>query len=220
MYLIVSKKEWHYKNFESLNSKNFFLIKDKKSLTLSKLKKINPKIIFFPHWSWKIPDNITKNFTCICFHETKLPYGRGGSPIQNLIKRNKKKTIISAFKMNKILDGGDIVLTQKLSLNGSAQDIFEKSSKKIFQMIKKISKMKKMKLRPQSGKVVKFKRLKNNSFLNYRVKNLNQLYNHIRMMDADTYKKVYFTLKNLKFELYDAKKTKRFISAKVKIDLI
>jgi hypothetical protein len=46
MYLIVSKKEWHYKNFESLNSKKFFLIKDKKSLTLSKLKKINPKIIF------------------------------------------------------------------------------------------------------------------------------------------------------------------------------
>ena len=100
MYVIATVKPWNIKNFKKLKKKNFFLIKDYKKLTYKKLKLINPKYIFFPHWSKKVPQKIIKNFYCICFHETKLPYGRGGSPIQNLILRNVKKSKITAFKMS------------------------------------------------------------------------------------------------------------------------
>ena len=46
-----------------------------------------------------MPSEIIRNYECICFHETDLPFGRGGSPIQNLIVRGFKTTKISAIKM-------------------------------------------------------------------------------------------------------------------------
>ena len=220
MFLIVTKKNWHYYNFLKLKSKKFILIIDKKKFTYKNLKKINPKLIFFPHWSWKVPKKIIANFKCICFHETKLPYGRGGSPIQNLILRNKRNTKICAIEMNDIIDGGNIILSKKLSLEGSAQSIFERSSKIIFEMIRLISKKNKIRSQPQRGKIVQFSRLKNNSELNYKVNSLNQLYNHIRMLDADTYKKVYIVKNNIKIQFSNATKTKNSIIASVKINLI
>ena len=220
MFLIVTKKNWHYCNFLKLKSKKFILINDKKKFTYKNLKKINPKLIFFPHWSWKVPKKIIANFKCICFHETKLPYGRGGSPIQNLILRNKRNTKICASEMNDIIDSGNIILSKKLSLEGSAQSIFERSSKIIFEMIRLISKKNKIRSQPQRGKIVQFSRLKNNSELNYKVNSLNQLYNHIRMLDADTYKKVYIVKNNIKIQISNATKTKNSIIASVKINLI
>lgn len=220
MFLIVTKKNWHYCNFLKLKSKKFILINDKKKFTYKNLKKINPKLIFFPHWSWKVPKKIIANFKCICFHETKLPYGRGGSPIQNLILRNKRNTKICAIEMNDIIDSGNIILSKKLSLEGSAQSIFERSSKIIFEMIRLISKKNKIRSQPQRGKIVQFSRLKNNSELNYKVNSLNQLYNHIRMLDADTYKKVYIVKNNIKIQISNATKTKNSIIASVKINLI
>lgn len=54
---------------------------------------------------------------------TDLPYGRGGSPLQNLIKRNIENTKISAIKVVKDLDAGDIYLKRDLNLNGTADEI-------------------------------------------------------------------------------------------------
>jgi len=39
---------------------------------------------------------------------TDLPFGRGGSPLQNLIERGIKKTKISAIKVDGGIDTGDI----------------------------------------------------------------------------------------------------------------
>ena len=44
---------------------------------------------------------------------TDLPYGRGGSPLQNLILDNKQKTMISAFKMTERMDEGPIYIKKK-----------------------------------------------------------------------------------------------------------
>ena len=41
-------------------------------------------------------------------HPSPLPKFRGGSPIQNQIIRNKKKSMVTIFRINNILDGGDI----------------------------------------------------------------------------------------------------------------
>ena len=77
---------------------NFFLITDKERLTLSNLINADPDYIFFPHWSWKIPEEIYNRFNCVIFHMTDLPYGRGGTPLQNLIDRGITETKITAFK--------------------------------------------------------------------------------------------------------------------------
>ncbi|EKA7211524.1 methionyl-tRNA formyltransferase, partial [Campylobacter jejuni] len=112
--IIVTLKKWNIKNFnkirEILPAYNFILIKTKEDLNLNYIQKINPKYIFFPHWSFIIPDEIYQNYACIVFHMSDLPFGRGGSPLQNLILQNIKKTKISALKVCKDLDAGDIYL--------------------------------------------------------------------------------------------------------------
>ena len=69
---------------------------------------------------------------------TDLPYGRGGSPLQNLIIRNNKSTKISAIKVESGIDTGGIYLKNDLDLSGTAKDIFDKSSDIIYNMISEI----------------------------------------------------------------------------------
>jgi methionyl-tRNA formyltransferase len=53
-----------------------------------------------------------------------LPYGRGGSPLQNLIDLGHKDTFVSALKMTEELDAGAIYLKKPLSLEGLAEEIY------------------------------------------------------------------------------------------------
>ena len=69
---------------------------------------------------------------------TDLPYGRGGSPLQNPIRRGHSSTILSALRCGARLDTGDIYIKQPLSLHGSAEEIFLRADGVIEQMIKKI----------------------------------------------------------------------------------
>ena len=88
--LICNSKNWFTldeKNKSSLETK--FAAK-KEDLTLSFIREFDPEYIFFIHWSWKVEKEIYENFKCIVFHTAPLPYGRGGSPIQNLILRALK----------------------------------------------------------------------------------------------------------------------------------
>jgi len=222
MYLIITKKKWNYDNFKKLNSKKFILIKNYKEVTYKNISKLKPKLVFVPHWSKKISSNIIKNFKCICFHETNLPYGRGGTPLQNLIIRKKKYTNISAFIMNDQIDSGDLIKIkrEKLVLNGSAQQIYERSSKIIFNMIKKIIKMKKIITHKQKGQIINFKRLKNNSEIDVNSNNLNNIYDHIRMLDAKTYKNAYIKIGKLKIDFFNVKKLKNRLCLKsfIKLD--
>ncbi len=208
MYLIVTQKKWHHSNFNKIKKKNIKLISNNKKFNFKNIKKINPELIFFPHWSYKVSEKILNNYKCVCFHETDLPYGRGGTPIQNLIIRRKKKTKITAFIMNDKIDSGDVITKRNLSLRGSAQEIYERSSKIIFKIILKIIKMKKITSYKQKGKIVKFKRLKNNSNISSKIKNIDEVYNHIRMLDADSYKKAYLDIEKIRITFFNVKRIK------------
>ena len=112
-YIVASIKKWHFAEFEKIKNKlpgNWILIKEPKNLNLEYLDKIKPKFIFFPHWSEKVPVEIIEKYECICFHETDLPFGRGGSPIQNLIQNGFSETKITALQMTSELDAGPIYL--------------------------------------------------------------------------------------------------------------
>jgi methionyl-tRNA formyltransferase len=158
-YVIATIKEWNIGNYNKYFGKKsgFDLIDNKRDLIFAKIKKINPRYIFFPHWSWIIPDEIWKNFECVVFHMTDLPYGRGGSPLQNLIVRGHKKTKISAIKVEGGIDTGGIYMKKDLNLSGSAETIYKRASNIVFEsMIPYIIKNNPSPEK-QRGKVVKFK---------------------------------------------------------------
>ena len=214
-YIIITKRKWDLNNFKKLK-KNIFVL-DK--VNIIKIKRINPKIIFFIHWSKFINKSIFEKYLCIQFHSSNLPKGRGGSPIQNQIMLNIKKTKISAFKVSERLDSGPICIQGDLSLQGNALDILSKMEAKSVQMIKKIIKTKNLKFKKQKGKPSFFKRRKpSESKINaYKTKTINELYDFLRMLDAPGYPKAFIKLNKFKFSFNDIKIIKNKINAKVEI---
>ena len=221
--IIATIKPWNISFFKKkikLLKGDWKIVTNPSQLKIKKSKIKKVKNIFFIHWSYLVSKDILKKYNCICFHMTNLPYGRGGTPLQNLIIRKKKYTNISAFIMNDQIDSGDLIKIkrEKLVLNGSAQQIYERSSKIIFNMIKKIIKMKKIITHKQKGQIINFKRLKNNSEIDVNSNNLNNIYDHIRMLDAKTYKNAYIKIGKLKIDFFNVKKLKNRLKSDIIIN--
>lgn len=192
------------------------LFRNQNDLSIENLEKIKPDFIFFPHWSYIIPTEIYKRYECVIFHMTDLPYGRGGSPLQNLIVRGVKDTKISALKCSEVLDGGPIYLKKSLSLEGSAQQIFQNASTIIFQMILEILRTNPTPLE-QKGEVVEFSRRKSSESDISTLDDISKIYDYIRMLDADGYPHAFLEHKNIRFEFTDASFQDNEIYARVKI---
>ncbi|MBP9819905.1 methionyl-tRNA formyltransferase, partial [Candidatus Woesebacteria bacterium] len=68
--VIATIKSWNLsaaKEFAQQHQKNFkvHVVSEKDALTEDLLSKIRPTYIFFPHWSWLIPESIFKKYTCV-----------------------------------------------------------------------------------------------------------------------------------------------------------
>jgi len=217
--LFVSSKKWFFLNKDIkklIKKKNIYKITDKKKLNLKNISKINPTKIFFPHWSYRVPDKILKKFECICFHTAPLPYGRGGSPIQNLIIRKFKKAPVCAIKMTNKIDSGPIYSKKNISLNGSLNEIFERISNAILFMITKIIKNKIIP-KHQSGKPLYFKRINEQESIINQFEKLDSVYDKIRMLDSDEYPNAYYKFGNTIIKLQGAKTKKNYILCNAKI---
>lgn len=176
------------------------LITQKDELTYEVLEEIKPDYIFFPHWSWIIPEKIYNAFNCIVFHMTDLPFGRGGSPLQNLIARGIENTKISAIKVGEGIDTGDVYLKEDLNLNGTAEEIYIRSSNIIFdRMIPHII-CKQPSAKPQLGKIVEFTRRKPQDSELHPDMDLKRIYDYIRMLDAEGYPKAFIKFGQYKLE--------------------
>ena len=190
VYIIASTKSWHDRLVINLQnqfvSDTFIRFKDSCDLIPERLNELDPKYIFFPHWSWIIPDTIFKSFPCVIFHMTDLPYGRGGSPLQNLIIRGHKNTMITALKCAEGIDAGPIYAKKPLRLHGSANEIFIRSSHIIEKMIADII-TKNPEPIPQKGDIVSFKRRTPEQSEMQGEESVENVYNFIRMLDADEY---------------------------------
>ena len=220
-YLIAAHHDWNKKQFNTLKSKGFselFLISKKNELNLGFLDKIKPKYIFFPHWSYKVPDEVLDNYTCICFHMTDLPYGRGGSPLQNLIVRGHKETKLSAIKMTQEFDAGSIYFKRRLSLSDKAETIYKRASKIAFSMIEQII-LKEPEPYPQEGDIVSFQRRTENQSDIVDLKTLEDIYDHIRMLDAPSYPKAFIATDTYKIEFKNVRKREECLEAVVTFKL-
>ncbi len=218
-YIIATIRPWNIENFQVYfaGKQNFFLVHRKEDLTPNIVHKINPRYIFFPHWSWIIPKEIWQHFECVLFHMTNLPYGRGGSPLQNLIVRGKKTTSISALQVDGGIDTGPIYFKRFLALTGSAEEIYKKMSRIIFtKMIPFIIQNKPTPF-TQKGRVVEFTRRKPEESNIKNSNSLKDLYDVIRMLDAPEYPKAFLETDKLRFEFSKVKKAAKKMVASVEI---
>lgn len=205
-YVLLSEKKWHDKLFYSLSCNsgfNWLRIQERKMFTIEELDKINPSKIFIPHWSYIIDSDIFDKYECIVFHMTDLPFGRGGSPLQNLIIRGFKETKISAIRVIKDLDAGDIYIKRDLSLEGTAKDIFLRSVPIIEEMILQIINNS-LQPYPQLGDPVVFNRRKPVEGDLKNLSSLSKVYDYIRMLDCEGYPPAYIETKHFKIEFQNA----------------
>lgn len=191
-YVVATIKSWNVDNFKELKNKNqdreFTLVSKKEELNISFLEKYKPKFIFFPHWSWIIPDKIYNNYNCIVFHSTDLPFGRGGSPIQNLIVRGIYKTKISAIKMSESVDSGPVYFKEPVDISeGNADEILRRISDIIFKKMIPRFLEDDMIPKKQTGEVVLFKRRNPQQSEIPNGLSQRQIYDYIRMLDGEGY---------------------------------
>lgn len=219
--LIVSEKSWNKELVSYLQSTMpqyaFYLISQKEDFTVERIGSISPVKIFIPHWSYIIPSAIFERYECIVFHMTDLPYGRGGSPLQNLIVRGLTATKLSALRVEVELDTGPVYLKMDLSLSGTAEEIFVRVNKLVGKMIVEII-QNNLQPVPQEGDPVVFKRRKPEQSDMSGLEKLEEIFDYIRMLDADGYPHAYIEKGEFRYEFTRASiKADGSIVADVKI---
>ena len=212
--IIATIKSWNIDNaykFRELykNKYEVIIFRDKKELNKNIINSINPKWIFFPHWSWIIPSEIYKKYTCVVFHITDLPFGRGGSPLQNLISKKIYETKISALKVTEKLDAGPIYLKENFYIGlGSAEEIFIQASEIIFFKMIPFIITKNLIPIEQSGNITIFKRrkLEESDLISADLSSLSDFYDYIRMLDGEGYPKAFINFGEFKVEFSEVHK--------------
>ena len=221
-YIILSEKSWNSSLIKKLKSKfpndEWSIINQKDDFIIEYLNDYKPSKIFIPHWSYIISKEIYEKFECIVFHMTDLPYGRGGSPLQNLIRKGHSTTKITAIKVKEGIDSGDIYLKKDLELNGTAKEIFLRANLVIEKMIS-LMLTNNLIPKPQCGWVSNFKRLKPEDGIINDLNDLNLVYDYIRMLDCEGYPPAFMETDKLKIEFFNAQydKTSETIMANVRV---
>ena len=207
--IIATVKSWNIERAQALQKQyagvhDIVVYTTKEEYTIEHVRDFNPDYIFMPHWSYLVPNEITDNWECVVFHMTDLPYGRGGSPLQNLIVRGHKETKISAIRVTRKLDGGPVYMKRPLSLTGSAQEIFVRCADIIFQEMIPMFLSEKMTPKPQEGEPVVFKRRKPEEGQITSDMELDKIYDYIRMLDAEGYPRAYMEFGGYRLEFENA----------------
>lgn len=204
VFVVATLKPWNVEVFDKVIKHypgQWHLITEPKDLTADKIESLAPKYVFFPHWSDLVPSEILDITTCVCFHGTDVPYGRGGSPLQNLIARGHRETVISALKMTEELDAGPVFLKRQLSLEGLAEEIFIRMAHIVAEMIETII-SENPEPTEQTGTPTLFeRRTADQSEIGTDITGLAELFDHIRMLDAESYPRAFLESGGFRFEI-------------------
>ena len=200
---ICSSKNW-FKLKPSISDTHFVnYFKDESDLTVEALEEFNPDYVFFTHWNWIVRKEIHENFNCVVFHTAPLPYGRGGSPIQNLILEGFEEAPVCAIKMIDELDAGPIYASTNVSLAGKLEEILLRINDAINDLIVEIT-TDNPNASPQCGEPHIFKRLKITDNEIQTGLNLEEIYDRIRMVDHEDYPNAFITYDKIKIEFSNA----------------
>ena len=202
--LILSSRPWNSAMADRLSRRlhrPVVSINGSTQLTKEAVAVIDPQWIFVPHWSKLIPESIWSQWTTVIFHMTDLPYGRGGSPLQNLIQRGHTSTMITALRCVEELDAGDIYMKEYLALHGTAEEIFLRADGLIEKMIESIVRYE-VQATPQQGEPVLFSRRtpSQSNLEECPSGSLEAWYDHIRMLDAEGYPHAFLDANGMRLE--------------------
>ena len=211
-YIVAGCKSWHRRVFDEVLSElagEWHYVGGREQLSLARVRELRPRYAFFLHWSWKVPPEILKEVECVCFHMTDVPYGRGGSPLQNLIARGHRDTKLTALRMTEDFDAGPVYLKRNLSLEGGAEEIYLRACALSAEMIQQIMRDE---IQPssQTGEPVNFRRRKPEESQIANLESLEHLHDFIRMLDAEGYPRAFLSHAGYRFEfsrsaLYDGR---------------
>ncbi|WP_021029080.1 methionyl-tRNA formyltransferase [Litchfieldella anticariensis] len=217
-YILATSKPWHKPMLAKYltNESQFLWANDPEQLNDLVSKEKNIRYIFFLHWNWLVPEILWKKIECVCFHMTDVPYGRGGSPLQNLIVRGHKETKLSALRMVQEMDAGPVYTKRPLPLEGTAQEIYLRAGKLSFEIIQWMIDNHPEPV-PQQGEPVIFKRRRPEQSELPETGDIGTLYDHIRMLDAPTYPLAFIEYGEFIVEFSDADVQGDELSASVRI---
>lgn len=157
--------------------------------------------IFFLHWSWRIPESIYGRHPCVLFHMTDLPFGRGGSPLQNLLARGLTQTVLSAIAVVEEVDAGPVYAKEVLILEGTAEAIYMRADRLAVEMIKDLISNPRAPV-AQLGVPEPFaRRVPSMSELPEDLTDLDSVHDFIRMLDASGYPYAYIDYGGLRIHL-------------------
>jgi len=202
VYLVAGCKPWNHRVFDEIISKypgRWHFTSSPDELTSERTRHLNPRYIFFLHWSWRVPQDLIESYECVCFHMTDVPYGRGGSPLQNLIARGHRSTKLTALKMTQDIDAGPVYLKEALSLEGGAEEIYVRAAHLSARMIGRIIQQRPQPL-PQEGEVELWKRRTPSESEIPELTSLQELFDFVRMLDAEGYPKAFITHRGFRYE--------------------
>ncbi len=201
-YVVAGAKPWNGRIFEGMIRRlpgDWTFVAAPEELTPERLDALRPRYIFFMHWSWIVPPPIVQKWECVCFHMTDVPYGRGGSPLQNLIVRGHRATRLTALRMVSELDAGPVYAKRDLCLEGNAEEIYIRASELSAKMIAEIAGAEPTPV-PQEGEPVIFRRRKPSESGIPEARSLRELYDFIRMLDAEGYPHAFLQTNGFRYE--------------------
>lgn len=218
-YIVAGTRPWNKRAFDEIIAAytgQWHFIDKQENMGLENLRRIDPRYVFFMHWSWQVPHEIIDNYECVCFHMTDVPYGRGGSPLQNLILRGHRRTKLTALRMVADFDAGPVYLKKELCLEGNAEEIYIRASHLSARMMLEIVEAE-MTPAPQAGEPVIFNRRKPGESRIPQTESFQALYDFIRMLDADGYPRAFIEHKGFRYEFSRASLYDGHIRADVRI---
>ncbi len=217
-YIVASSKRWHRNLFERArdNDSGHWVFVESRGELEQVVGEFLPRYIFFLHWNWMVPQRIWSIHECVCFHMTDVPYGRGGSPLQNLIVAGHAETKVTALRMVDSIDAGPVYAKHSMSLAGRAEEIYLRAGDICWDMIHWIVREEPAAL-PQQGEVKMFTRRQPEQSLLPTQCDLAGLYDHIRMLDAPTYPLAFVDYGDFRLEFTHAELSRDGLKAQVAI---
>lgn len=218
IYLIATSKPWYRDQFvgKFTDDFSFAWVHDPDELSHKISSEPNIGYIFFLHWNWLVPRKIWKEYECVCFHMTDVPYGRGGSPLQNLIVRGHTYTKLTALRMVEEMDAGPVYTKKDMPLSGTAAEIYKRAGELSFEIIRWMIETQPQPV-PQQGEPTLFKRREPAQSELPMDGSIRKLYDHVRMLDAPTYPHAFLEYGEFVIEFSDAELGEDELKASVRI---
>ena len=213
---ICSSQNWFHLSDDISLRHNILMIQDKGDLCVDSLESFEPDLVFFPHWNWIVEKELFTRFKCIVFHTAPLPYGRGGSPIQNLILRGHKISPVCALKMSNGIDNGPIYDQEDISLDGSLCEILKRLDGAVNELMRRLIEHLPQPIE-QTGVAETFKRLGHKDNEISLDTTFEEVYDAVRMLDDPSYPSAYLPLKNILIEFSEINRTNDELFCRVRI---